>query len=193
MLLAWLVVATPAWAHKGHRPSPTPVAETAAPPSAPGESPASAAPAPAPTPAPTPAPPSRETILRDAWGAHLHNKIVHFPLALGTTAAVLLLLAYRWPQYRPAARLLLVGAALFACAAYFSGEAQEEALEHGPLAEFVEQHEKLGTASGILLALGAALSFWPRADRWMWAYALAVLALLSATGFYGGILSHTEL
>jgi uncharacterized membrane protein len=123
----------------------------------------------------------------------MHNKIVHFPLALGTTAAMLLLLAYRWPQFRPAARLLLVGAALFAGAAYFSGEAQHEPFEHGPLAEFMERHETLGKASGILLAVGAALSFWPKADRWMWIVAVAVLALLSTTGFYGGILSHTEL
>jgi uncharacterized membrane protein len=185
-----LVLASSAWAHKGHKPTPTPA--PAATPVAAAEAPAAAAPAP-PTPVPTPAPPSRDEILRGAWGAHLHNKIVHFPLALGTMAAALLLLAYRWPQYRPAARILLVAAALFAGAAYFSGEAQHEPFEHGPLSEFMERHELLGKSSGILLALGAALSFWPKADRWMWAYALAVLALLSATGFYGGILSHTEL
>jgi uncharacterized membrane protein len=195
LLLPWLVVAAPAGAHKGHKPSPSgaPAVESA-PPSAPAAEGAASGPSQrASVPAPAPAPPSRDAILRGALGEHMHNKIVHFPLALGCAAAVMLLLAARWPQYRPAARLLLVGAALFAAAAYFSGEAQEEAFEHGPLEEFLERHETLGKASGIVLALGAALSFWPRADRWMWIYALAVLALLSATGFFGGILSHTEL
>ena len=35
---------------------------------------------------------------RNAMMGHLHNKIVHFPLALGLAAGVMLLAAPRWPS-----------------------------------------------------------------------------------------------
>jgi uncharacterized membrane protein len=124
--------------------------------------------------------------------SHLHNKIVHFPLALGTTAALFLLLSLKWPQLEPAARLLLILAALGAVAAYFSGQAQEEAFEDGPLREYLERHELLGQITGGTLLAGAALSFVRKARPWLWLVALLILGLLSATGFLGGILSHTE-
>jgi uncharacterized membrane protein len=129
--------------------------------------------------------------MRDAVLTHLHNKIVHFPLAVGLTAALFLVVSRRWPQYWPAARLLLLLAALGAAAAYFSGQAQAEDFEGGPLREWLERHESLGEASGIALWLGLAAAFLPNARRWMWVYALLLAALLSATGFLGGILSHS--
>ena len=51
---------------------------------------------------------------RTAFTGHLHNKIVHFPLALGLAAAVILIVAPRWPAYEPAARVLLIVGALAA-------------------------------------------------------------------------------
>ena len=128
---------------------------------------------------------------RTAFTGHLHNKIVHFPLAFGLAAAVLLIVAPRWPAYEPAARLLLIVAALGAVAAYWSGGAQEDAFEDSPFHAVVELHEAFGTASGITLLAGAALAFWPRARRFMPVYGVALIAVLAATGFLGGVLSHS--
>jgi uncharacterized membrane protein len=138
---------------------------------------------------PVPAP--VHVTLADAALDHLHNKVVHFPLALGFAGALLLLLSYRWPQLEPASRLLLLVAAASAVAAYFTGRAQEEEFERGALREYFERHEVMGKISGATLALTAGLSFVAKARPWLWLFALAVLAALSFTGLLGGILSHT--
>jgi uncharacterized membrane protein len=181
-----------AYAHQGHdHPSPSPAALAGAPPAdtdAGSQDAAAAAPEARPTP-----PPEIRVPLREALLEHLHNKVVHFPLALGCTAALLLLLSYRWPQYWPAARLLILLAAVSAVAAYFTGKAQEEDVENGPLRRYFELHESLGITSAIALWLGWALTLTPRARPWLWLYALLLLAFLSGTGFLGGILSHAAI
>jgi len=174
-------------AHEGHKhlPSPSPA-------SAPEASPAATETAGQPE-APATPPPAIRVPVREALFEHLHNKVVHFPLALGCTAALFLLISYRWPQYWPAARLLLFLAAASAVGAYFTGHAQEEDVENGPLREYFKLHESLGTTAVIALWLGWALSFVPKARRWLWLYALLIFALLSGTGFLGGILSHAAI
>lgn len=124
--------------------------------------------------------------------AHMHNKIVHFPIALGLMGAVLALLSRRWPQYESAARLLIGVAALFALAAYFAGEAQAEDFEGSELEQVLEWHERLGVTTTVLLWLGVVVSWTPPARRWLWVWALIVLVLIPVTGFFGGILAHAE-
>jgi uncharacterized membrane protein len=126
-----------------------------------------------------------------AFTGHMHNKIVHFPLALGLAAAVILLIAPRWPAYEPAARLLLIAAALAAVAAYFSGQAQHEPFEDSPFHSVVELHETLGIVTALTLWTGVALTFWPRARRLMPVYAILLILALACTGFLGGVLSHS--
>jgi uncharacterized membrane protein len=179
-------------AHEGHQHSPSPSPTSAPEASTRAESPAPAESEAEPEGHPTP-PPAVHVPVRDAILEHLHNKVVHFPLALGCTAALLLLISYRWPQYWPAARLLLFLAAASAVAAYFTGHAQEEDVENGPLREYFKLHESLGTTAVIALWLGWALSFVPKARRWLWLYALLILAILSGVGFLGGILSHAAI
>lgn len=179
-------------AHEGHKHSPSP-GPTPAPGASPVAAPSAAADGAAQPEAQSTPPPAIHVPLRDAIFEHLHNKIVHFPLALGCAAALFLLISYRWPQYWPAARLLLFLAAAAAVAAYFTGHAQAEDVENGPLREYFKLHESLGTTAAIALWLGWALGFVPKARRWLWLYALMILALLSGTGFLGGILSHAAI
>jgi uncharacterized membrane protein len=178
-----LGVAAPSSAHEKPVASPSPAAftTTAAPPEATGEHEGGR-----PKTAPI------QLSLHDVLFSHLHNKVVHFPLALGSAGALLLLLSYRRPQFWPAARLLLLVAAASALAAYLTGRAQEDEFEDGALALYLARHQLLGKISGATLALTAALSFAPKARRWLWLLALAILVALSLTGMLGGILSHTE-
>ena len=189
-----LLFAGTASAHKNHEPSPSPSPESAAEdaaessePAAPaGEGPVDA------LPADDPEPGAFDVIpWRDALTGHLHNKVVHFPLAFGLAAGVMLLVAPRWPAYEPAARVLLVIAALLAVVAYFSGQAQEGAFEDSPFHSVVELHETFGTVSGLTLAAGVALSFWSAARRFMPVYGLLLIGVLACTGFLGGVLSHS--
>ena len=194
-----VLAVSPAGAHKGHAspsPSPSPAAASEASAVSPAAEEAEAAP---------PEDSSMEVSgdlaeqgvmaaipWQTAFTGHFHNKIVHFPLALGMAAAVILIVAPRWPAYEPAARLLLIVGALAAVAAYFSGEAQHEPFEDSPFHSVMELHEKFGIGTGITLWAGVALSFWTRARRFMPVYGIFLLLLLSATGFLGGVLSHSD-
>jgi hypothetical protein len=129
-----------------------------------------------------------KTIIKEAMWSHMHNKIIHFPLALGVTASVLILFARQRPGMLPTIRVLLIVAALFAVAAYFTGKAQEEPFEEGEMHEFVEWHQWFGIASGVCLFAGVFIS--SKAKNLLMPYALTQLVLLSVTGFLGGILAH---
>lgn len=129
-----------------------------------------------------------KTIMEESMMSHLHNKLIHFPLALGVTASVFIFFARKRPEMIPVIRILLIVAAIFAVAAYFTGKAQEEPFEEGEMHEFVEWHQWLGTASGICLWAGVIIS--SKAKNLLTLYAVFQLVLLSATGFLGGILAH---
>ena len=129
---------------------------------------------------------------KTAFTHNLHNKIVHFPLALGLAAALFFMIAPRWPVYEPAARLLLMAAASAALAAFFSGRAQEAQFDDSPFHSVVELHEKFGIATAITLWTGVALTFWARARRFMPLYGILLVLLLVGTGFLGGVLSHSD-
>jgi uncharacterized membrane protein len=124
---------------------------------------------------------------------HLHNKIIHFPLAFGLAGALFLLAGPRFPAYEPAARVLLVGAALAAVAAFVTGRMQREPFEDTPLAQVLSIHQLLGLTTTLTLWLGVVLT--GRATwRKLWRpYALLLLLVLSATGFFGGLMSHGSL
>ncbi|MGH7418326.1 MAG: hypothetical protein ACREKB_11175 [Candidatus Rokuibacteriota bacterium] len=124
---------------------------------------------------------------------HPHNKIVHFPIALGSAGAILLLLSYRWPQFGAGARLLLVVAALTAWMAVRSGQAQEEALEGGELGEWLGRHEDFGKWTAVAFTVTALAALIKQARPVHWLLALLALGLVSYTGFLGGILSHTPM
>jgi uncharacterized membrane protein len=195
------LVAPPLLAHKGHA-SPKPSPSPATPPAA---EPAAAGPVEAETPEADRPPsgareddgpvesddPMKVIPWRTAFTDHLHNKIVHFPLALGVAAAVMLLFAPRWPVYGPPARALLVACAVFAVAAYLTGIRQASQFDDSPFHSVVELHEKFGIATGLTLIAGAVLGFVDRARRYMPLYAVLLLLLLAATGFLGGVLSHS--
>jgi uncharacterized membrane protein len=133
---------------------------------------------------------SKEEIMKEAIPAHIHNKIVHFPFALGIAGSIFLLISFKWPQYRSGARLLLILAAIAAIAAYFTGRAQEEPFEKGEMEPFLEAHKNSGIASAIFLWTGVLLTTWVENRTLLTIYALILLFLLSATGFFGGILAH---
>lgn len=177
-----LVAAAVASAHQGHAAA-SPKADAAGT-AAPSPDSREEAVAPEPTPSPL------QIDLKAALATHPHNKVVHFPIALGAAGAVLLLLSYRWPQFGAGARLLLVVAALSAWVAARSGHAQAADLEGGGLDIWLERHEGFGDWTTWALTLTAAIVLVRRARPVQWLFAVLVLILLSVTGFLGGILAH---
>ncbi len=172
-------------AHEAHK-SPSPGASPAPSDAAPAATVASA-----PDEEARPEPPPLVIDPQAALWHHPHNKIVHFPIALGTAGALMLLLSYRWPQFGAGARLLLVAAALSAWIAVRSGEAQEADLEGGELGDWLERHENLGKWTAWAFTITALAALIKQARPIHWLLALIALGLVSYTGFLGGILSHT--
>jgi uncharacterized membrane protein len=121
---------------------------------------------------------------------HPHNKIVHFPLAFGIAGAIFVFVSLKKPEMMTAVRILWLLAALASVGAYFSGESQEEPFEKGALHEVVEQHEKLGIATGISLGIGFIISMIRRLRSLAVFWAIVVFALILVTGYYGGVLAH---
>ena len=76
--------------------------------------------------------------------------------------------------------------------AFFSGEAQEGQFDDSPFHSVVEVHQKFGITTAITLWTGVALTFWARARRFMPIYGIVLILLLLATGFLGGVLSHSD-
>jgi uncharacterized membrane protein len=171
----------PAAAHQGHAHA----------------SPSPSAPAPASPALVSPSPSARPASARIDWHAalfeHLHNKIVHFPIALGLTAAVILLGRERWAAYQPVAAALLAVAAVFGIAAYLTGGAQAGPFMGTPTEALVKQHGTQGTVTVIALVAGAILIRVRPAQRWIWFYALFLILAISFTGLLGGLVAHGEM
>jgi uncharacterized membrane protein len=197
----------PSRAHKGHRASPSPSAAPVAAGLAPAAAEAaevSPSPADEPSAAEEPAPgaeappeaepppgPFEGVSWRDAFLGHLHNKLVHFPLAFGIAAGVILVLTPRWPSYEPAGRVLLLVAAVLAVGAFFSGQAQQEPFVGSPLERALELHRLAGLVTAVSLWLAVAATFVDRARPVRPLLGAWLLLALSVTGFLGGVLSHS--
>lgn len=123
---------------------------------------------------------------------HLHNKLVHFPIVLTLVATALLLLGRRRPELESIGFWLVWIAALSTLAAYFSGQAQEEAIEYGAREWLVEVHEKQGIALGIGQALWVLSLLRSGTRRWAWLLGLALSVLVGASGMMGGLIAHAK-
>ena len=121
--------------------------------------------------------------------SHPHNKIVHFPVALGCVALVFALLSLRWPEYFKSVRVLLFLAAVGAWFAVQTGRGQAREFFEGPLRPVVHTHSMLGRYTMYSLAVCFLISLMPSSRKWLWALLLLVAGLILATGFYGGILA----
>jgi uncharacterized membrane protein len=124
---------------------------------------------------------------------HLHNKLVHFPVALGLVASLIWLLTFKYPGFEPAAKLILLLAALASILTVLAGESQKDVYQDSQLIEIVAWHEKFGFLSLGLLLLGASWQWFSSFRKIIWIYTLALILSISFTGLLGGVLSHSHL
>ena len=126
--------------------------------------------------------------------AHPHNKLVHFPIVLGLIGGLLLVWSFLSPgALSPARKLILLGA-IFALLAYFSGQAQEEGIEawveKKGLEPALELHETLGLTTTLSFFAVYLLSHFVHNRLALAALGLLLAALVSVTGFFGGVIAH---
>lgn len=123
---------------------------------------------------------------------HLHNKIVHFPIALTLVAFLfsLMNLKKQSPCLLESIKILL-GISLFtAIAAYFTGGNQLTAFIGDPKEWLGNTHRVSGVISSVLILLWFAALFVERTKKSAWVIGLIVVIGISITGFLGGVLAH---
>lgn len=121
---------------------------------------------------------------------HLHNKVVHFPIALSITAFFLSILNFRYKKYDQAIWILVIIAFVTSIVAIITGLNQESHFEGEAKEWIVEIHETIGFIIASFLLLWAVTLKISAVKKYHWIIGLVVVLLVSVTGFLGGIISH---
>jgi len=124
--------------------------------------------------------------------AHLHNKIVHFPIAL-TLAAFLfsfLNIKKQSPCVAQSIKILLGIALVSAISAYFTGNNQLTPFIGEPKEWLANTHRLTGIISISLILIWFVALFIERIKKSAWIIGFAVVIAISITGFLGGVLAH---
>jgi uncharacterized membrane protein len=121
---------------------------------------------------------------------HLHNKIVHFPIAFIVAGFFFTLLGFKDEKFSTTIRILVVLAAIFGVTAFFTGNAQAEVFIGEPKEWLANVHRILGLITIIGTIIWVLFLFLGSLKRYAWVIALVTFILVSVVGFYGGVLAH---
>src|SRR5258708_6896858 len=69
------------------------------------------------------------SLIKASIPSHMHNRLVHFPIALGLAGCLFLILSRKIENLRPGGRWLLFLAAFSSIVAIFTGRAMQDGLE----------------------------------------------------------------
>jgi uncharacterized membrane protein len=128
--------------------------------------------------------------LGDALFSDLHNKIIHFPIVLGLLGALLVLVAWRKPQYETIAFWVVWFALLSTLAAYFSGLAQSTEFLHRPKRWIMETHMRFGIGLAFAECVWLLALLRRRTHGLAAVMSFIVAGLVLVTGFLGGLVAH---
>ena len=123
--------------------------------------------------------------------SHWHNKLVHFPIALGLLGVLFMLASLRWPSAASLGRWSLFLAALGSLAAIVTGLQSGDEYDGTSLVKALELHEDLGKATGLGLLAAWLLSFFDGAKKWAWVAYLGLAGLISFMAALGGAIAHS--
>ena len=121
---------------------------------------------------------------------HIHNKVIHFPIALTVVGLLLMILGYKENKYWNALKIIIPFTALFSIVAIISGLNQAEPFEGTAAYELVETHELLGFGVVASLILWSLSLYVKQLKKLVWLFAGLALILVSIAGLYGGVIAH---
>ena len=125
--------------------------------------------------------------------SHMHNKIVHFPIALGIVAGVFDILSFFNPTLSQAGKIILALTTAGAVGAFISGKAIEEEMEEEYTDAYegvLEIHESLGFLAMSIYIIAFLLRLSPKTDKLSKLIVILSVPLISFVGYLGGILAH---
>lgn len=121
---------------------------------------------------------------------HLHNKMVHFPIALGVFAFLLTLLNLKWKNFDSSILVSVLIALLFSIAAFITGKNQSEPFIGTAKEWVVEFHQNIGIAVLISFFVWTIFLIIDRLKKYAWIVGLIAFILILAAGFLGGVIAH---
>src|SRR3990170_7756447 len=121
--------------------------------------------------------------------SHLHNKIVHFPIALTLAAFLFSLLNIKKqsPCVAQSIKILLGISLVSAISAYFTGNFQLTPFIGEPKEWLANTHRLTGIISISLILIWFVALFIERIKKSAWIIGFAVVIAISITGFLGGV------
>ena len=130
--------------------------------------------------------------LSEEMFSHLHNKMVHFPIALAFAAFLFSLLNIKKQSHCTYQTIkILLGISLFtAIVAYLTGNSQITVFLEDPKEWLAKTHRLIGIISTILILIWFVFSLIERTKKRSWIIGLIVVIAISITGFLGGVLAH---
>lgn len=130
-----------------------------------------------------------EIVFPEMLFEHMHNKIVHFTVALSVAAFLFTLINYKMRQFELTIKILVLLSALAAAASYFTGVRQANVFDGEAIEWVVILHRNLGIISATAIWLWLIFLFVPVVKRYAWILGAVVFALIIITGFYGCIIA----
>ncbi len=121
---------------------------------------------------------------------HLHNKLIHFPIALTAVALLLLIIGYKENKYLDALKIIIPLAAILTIFTILTGQAQEEPFEGKAIYALIETHELLGFGVLASLILWSISLYVEPLKKFIYLFAVLTFILVSLTGLYGGVIAH---
>jgi uncharacterized membrane protein len=121
---------------------------------------------------------------------HLHNKLVHFPIALGVFAFFLTLLNFKWKNFDPAILISILIALLFSIGAFITGNNQSGPFIGTAKEWIVKLHQNFGLAVIINLFIWTIFLIIDKLKKYAWIIGLIVFILILSAGFLGGVIAH---
>jgi uncharacterized membrane protein len=122
--------------------------------------------------------------------SHVHNKLVHFPVALTIISCLFTILSFRWKQFEFSIKYVVLIAAIFAIPAIFTGLYQAGNFIGEPKEWIVALHKILGILSLSILWIWSIFLMVKPLKRFAWIISLVSIILILITGFYGGVIAH---
>ncbi len=121
---------------------------------------------------------------------HIHNKVIHFPIALSVVGILLMIVGYKDDKYWSALKIIIPFAALMSIVAVFAGLSQAEPFEGTSTYGLVETHKLLGFGVLASLILWSIALYVEKFKKLVWPFAVLTLILISLAGLYGGVIAH---
>ncbi len=128
--------------------------------------------------------------IEDALFEHIHNKIIHFPIAFIVLGFLFTLFEFKYQKFDLAIKIMIILTVLFSAAAFVTGNIQMEAFEETPKDWLVHLHRIFGIITFSVSVLWTLFLYNNKLKKYAWAIALLAFLIVSVTGFLGGVLAH---